>query len=153
MNSHLRLKSSWRNLCCGLLVTLVAGCGNAGRLPVSGRVTFPDGSPLTEGMVVCEGSDGKRAIMVRGDLDKDGRFTLGSERPGDGVAPGKYRVLVAARTLSDLERATMLPFIDPKFEKYETSGLQLEVKPGNNELNITVQKPAGTVQPEPKVDE
>lgn len=85
--------------------------------------------------------------MVRGHLDQDGRFSLGTDSPGDGAPPGKYRVLVAARALSDIERSTMPPFIDPKFEKFATSGLELEVKPGKNELNITVKKPAGAFKP------
>jgi hypothetical protein len=118
----------------------VAGCGS-GWPQVSGRVVFADGSPLDEGMVVCETRDGDKPVMARGTLQRDGTFRLGTSQPEDGAPPGKYRVLVVPRALSWRERETRPPIIDPRFEKFETSGITFEVKEGHNELNITVTKP------------
>jgi hypothetical protein len=119
-----------------------AGCGSRGYYPVSGRVTFADGSPLDEGIVICETQNGDKTVMARGTLQRDGTFQLGTLQPRDGAPPGKYRVLVVARALSEREKeAKKPPVIDPKFEKFETSGLKLEVKEGSDDLMITVTKP------------
>jgi hypothetical protein len=119
----------------------VAGCGG-GLYPVSGRVVFEDGSPLDEGVVICELNGAQKPVMARGTLQRDGSFRLGTSRPGGGAPPGQYRVLVVPRSLNQFEQEKQLPpIIDRKFEAFETSGLTLEVKQGNNELNITVSKP------------
>ncbi len=63
-------------------------------------------------------------------------------KPRDGARPGKYRVAVLPRALGDEERSKgMLPAVDEKFTKFETSGLTLDVKEGKYELPITVTKP------------
>src|SRR5207247_2179204 len=96
--------------------------------------------PLDEGMVICETKDGGTTVMARGTLQRDGTFRLGTKQPDDGAPPGKYRVLVVPRSLNQFERDKVPPIIDPKFEKFETSGLSLEVKDGPTELRITVSK-------------
>jgi hypothetical protein len=135
--------NSWRRpvtLAALTLLAGVAGCGT--RLhPVSGRVLFDDGSPLKEGQVVCEMKEGEKTVMARGTLQPDGTFQLGTREPGDGARPGKYRVAVVPRSLTEAEASKVPPIIDPKFEKFETSGLELDVKEGPNELNITVTRP------------
>ncbi|MCI0358924.1 MAG: hypothetical protein L0211_10635 [Planctomycetaceae bacterium] len=123
-----------------LAVISMVGCGS-GLETVTGRVTFADGTPLDEGTVICEMKEGDKIVMAQGNLERDGTFRLGTHTEGDGAAIGKYRVLVAARQLSDAERGTRPPIIDSKFGQFETSGLELEVKDGANELNITVTKP------------
>jgi hypothetical protein len=123
------------------VLAVLAGCGG-GRYPVNGRVVYEDGSPLTEGMVVGETTEGGTRAMAQGSVRGDGTFSWGTLKPGDGARPGKYRVVVLARALGEAETAQgMLPAVDPKFEKPETSGIDFEVKPGRNELNITVTKP------------
>lgn len=133
----------WLTLAGCVALLGVAGCG--GNLcPVSGRVTFDDGSPLDAGLVVCEARVGDKPVMARGGLRPDGTFELGTDKPGDGARPGKYRVLVMPRGLSAAEASKRPPIIDRKFEKYETSGIEFEVKAGQkNELNITVTRPKG----------
>jgi hypothetical protein len=118
-----------------------AGCGSD-RYPVTGKVTYEDGSPLTEGSVTGEMGDGADRVMVQGDVRPDGSFEWGTLKPGDGAKPGKYRVIVTPLALGDSELAKgMQPAVDDKFTRYETSGIEFEVKAGKNELNITVTKP------------
>lgn len=127
-------------------LTGAAGC-SSGRYPVSGRVTYEDGTPLPEGSVVGESSDGEKPVMARGTVGPDGKFEWGTERPGDGAKPGKYRVIILPRALGDAELARgEVPAVDGKYTKYESSGITFEVKPEKNELNITVPKPL----PKPK---
>ena len=123
-----------------ILLLAATGCG-PNQFSVTGKVTFPDGSPLEEGIVICETTDGDKTIMARGTLKKDGTFKLGTTEPGNGAPAGKYRVLVVPRALSEYERNVRPPFIDSKYERFESSGLSLEVVNGPRELLITVTKP------------
>jgi hypothetical protein len=134
----------WSRLAAlAVLASLVgaAGCGG-GRATVKGRVTYPDGSPLTEGNVIGQMGEGATSVTVQGRVNSDGSFSWGTERPGDGAFPGKYRVMVVARALGDSELAKgMRPAVDPKYANPQTSGIEFEVKPGRNELNVTVTRP------------
>jgi hypothetical protein len=146
MMIRLCMRTSWSRLAAlAVLASLVAaaGCSN-GRYPVKGRVTYPDGSPLTEGNVIGQMGEGATSVTVQGRVKSDGSFSWGTERAGDGAAPGKYRVIVVARALGDSELAQgMRPAVDAKFANPQTSGIEFEVKPGRNQLNVTVTRPAG----------
>lgn len=132
----------WRRLPLLVVPVLLIGCSNNGQYPVHGRVTYEDGSPLTEGIVVGEMSEGESRVMARGNVESDGSFSWGTKKPGDGAKPGKYRVVVLARTVGEREASQgKLPDVDPKFSNPKTSGIDFEVQPGKNELNIKVSKP------------
>jgi hypothetical protein len=123
------------------LLVGVAGCGS-GRYPVTGRVLYQDGSPVTEGVVIGEAAEGDRKVMAQGAVQPDGSFRWGTGRPGDGAWPGKYRVVVVARALGEAESARgMLPAVDPKFSNPRTSGIAFDVNETHNEFNITVTRP------------
>jgi hypothetical protein len=123
------------------VAALVTGCGS-GRYPVSGRVTYEDGTPVEAGTVIGEATVDGKLVGVQGNIEPDGRFTLGGERAGDGAFPGSYRVLVMPVALGDAELAEgKTPAVDGKYGKYDSSGLKFEVKAGKNEFNITVSRP------------
>jgi hypothetical protein len=122
-----------------LLLLSVTGCTRY--YPVHGTVTYPDGTPVTEGLVVFESQDGGKAVTARGDIQPDGSYRLSIAKPGDGVPPGKYRALVAPKTdLNDVDRPHA-PAIDPAFADFKTSGLEFEVTPDATEFPIHVTKP------------
>jgi hypothetical protein len=130
-----------------LLLFGVVGCGRD-FYPVHGTVTFPDGTPLPGGLVICEMTEGDKTFMARGAIQKDGTFRLSTEKPGDGARPGKYRVLVTPVEVYEPDEARGLravprksPGIDGRYLDYQTSGLELEVKPGPNEVTLTVTPP------------
>lgn len=137
-------------VCCGrrglaaawaLGVLGLAGCG-ARMYPVRGTVALEDGTPVTRGLVVFERVDGGPAVTARGNVQPDGRYELSTERPGDGVPPGRYRVLFNPMDLSDVpDEKKNLPF-DVKYLKFDTSGLECEVKPGGTEFPIKLDRPA-----------
>jgi len=125
-----------------LLLALASGCGS-GRYPVTGRVIYEDGTPVEAGTVIGEATVGGKPVGVQGNIAKDGTFSWGGDTTGDGALPGNYRALVMPRALGDSELAEgKVPAVDRKYSKYETSGITFEVKPGKNELNITVTRPA-----------
>lgn len=118
----------------------LAGCGK--RLyPVHGTVTLEDGTPVSRGMVVMERTEGGEAITARGEIQADGRFQLSTHKPGDGVPPGRYKVLINPLDLSDVpDEKKDLPF-DIKYLKFETSELEYEVKAESNDFPIRVIRP------------
>ncbi len=118
-----------------------AGCGS-GRSQVNGRVTYDDGSPLTEGTVLGQMGEGAESVTVQGAVQPDGTFSWGTERPGDGAKPGQYRVAVIPRALGDSELGEgKRPAVDSRYANFATSGITFEVKPGANTLDIKVARP------------
>ena len=144
-------QAAWRLAFCILhsafCLGLIAGCGGKGKThPVFGKVQFADGSPLRpnhpkggKGKVIFELKlEGPAAVASRGEIQEDGTFTLSTFQPGDGAPEGTHKVLVVPPLDKD-------PLIDPKFQRFETSGLEFTVAPGKNEITITVEKaPPGT---------
>lgn len=123
-----------------VLAALTTGC--SGRYPVTGRVTYEDGSPLEEGTVIGEATVDGKAVAVQAAVRKDGTFELGGDLPGDGALPGEYKVIVQPRALGDAELGEgKVPDVDGKFTRYDSSGLTCTVKPERNVFNITVSRP------------
>ena len=124
-------------LSCSLAA--VAGCGSS-YYPVRGKVTLEDGAALAQGMVVFENAEGTQ--MARGMVRPDGSYELSTRKPGDGVKPGRYRALVSALDLTDVpDEQKRLPF-DIKYTRFQTSGLEVEVKAGKNDVPIELSRPA-----------
>ena len=123
------------------LLFVATGCGS-GRYPVTGRVAYEDGTPVEAGTVIGEATVNGKVVGVQGNIEKDGTFTWGGDRAGDGAFPGLYKVIVMPVALGDSELAEgKRPAVSGKYAKYETSGITFEVKPGKNDLQITVTKP------------
>jgi hypothetical protein len=105
-------------------------------------VTYEDGRPVEAGNVIGEATVNGKLVGVQGNITRNGTFSWGTDRAGDGAVPGKYRVIVMPVALGDSELAAgKVPAVDSKFTKYETSGLTFDVKPEKNVLNITVTRP------------
>lgn len=123
-----------------MCIASIVGCAG-GKHPVRGTVTLESGTPLTKGLVVFERVEGGAAITARGDIQSDGRYELSTDKPGDGVPPGKYKVLINPLDLSDIpDEQKQLPF-DVKYMKFETSGLECEVKAGGTDYPIRLTAP------------
>jgi hypothetical protein len=129
-----------------LALALLLGAGGCGpkMCPVRGKVTLGDGKPVTEGMVVFERKGEGQPVTARGEIQADGSYQLSTHRPGDGVPPGTYRVLVAPKSDPNaVDRPAKPPPFDPRYADFKTSGLEFEVKPGGpNDFPITVNKKA-----------
>lgn len=83
-----------RVLLIGSLTLFALGCGgNGGFTAVSGTVTY-DGKPLTNGdITLIPDGPGENAS---GQIDENGRFTLTTFNPKDGVKPGTYKIRIAS---------------------------------------------------------
>lgn len=126
------------------LLLSTVGC-SSGYYPVTGKVTYPDGSPMVEGTVIAETTtaDGK-LVSVQGIIEKDGSFVMGTKSAGDGVLPGKYRAMVMPPGLGDAELAEgKLPAVDSKFGSFDSSGLSFEANQGPTKVEFKVTRPSG----------
>lgn len=131
-----------RFLPLALFVALsLTGCGGGQFQPVSGQVVYSDGAPVTGlegGTVVFQttGADGQ-AISASGAIDAQGKFTLGTNTVNDGAAVGTYQVLITPPPATG--DVPPPPVINRKHEAFETSGIEVEVKQGKNDVKITVE--------------
>jgi hypothetical protein len=131
----------WATALAVSLTLSVAGCGS-GKHPVRGSVTLENGAPLTRGLVIFERVDGGPPVTARGDIQADGRYELSTEKTGDGVPPGRYKVSINPLDTSDApDELKALPF-DARYLNLNTSGLECEVKSGVNEYPIKLSRPS-----------
>ena len=131
------------------MATIISGCSN-GNVRFGGKVTFSDDdSPLTTGTVCFESS----TFLGRGELDKNGKYDLGSLSAKDGIPKGTYRVYItgAAQGGTD-EKGTpiLVPLIDPKFVAGNTSGLTVTIDGSSKSFDITVDRYQPSAKPNKK---
>jgi hypothetical protein len=122
-----------------LVVSSLSGC-SSGQVAISGLVVYEDEAPVEEGTVCAELVEGG-LFMAQGNI-KNGAFSMGTSKPGDGVKPGKYKIMIQCRALGDSELAEgKKPAIDGKYGSYETSGLTLDVTGARNDVKFVVSRP------------
>jgi len=123
-------------------VLLVAGgCGptNPQTFPASGKVTYRDAT-LQSGEVRFMPEGGGQPAS--GKIQADGTFKLGTFAPDDGALPGKYKVLVEVfpegedAGLPGQEFGKKKPPIPTKYTSDKTSGLEFEIKSGENNIEL-----------------
>ncbi len=129
-----------------LLSTLwvCAGCGGQTLYPVQGTVVYKDDSDvsvLAKGLVIFDPVDQEVKVSARGEIQPDGSFQMSTTHAGDGVLPGKYRVMVAPPIFQGGRNKPRPQLLDPDFEDFATSGLQITVTEPVSDFVITVAKP------------
>jgi len=120
-------------LFCLFVTVCCLGCRQEG-FNVGGKVTYPDGKPVTRGKVTM--TSGK--FTANGDIIADGTYSISARVP-----TGTYKVSVQAFEYTQSGMAantTEKSFLDPKYDSPETSNITCEVK-GPTSFNITVEKP------------
>jgi hypothetical protein len=137
--THTDRPRRWVTALVACLALGLGGCGPK-MYPVKGAVTLDGGAPLAKGLVIFERVEGGPPLTARGNVQADGRYELSTERPGDGVPPGRYKVAINPLDTSDVpDEMKTLPF-DNKYLNLNTSGLECEVKAGVNDYNIKLSK-------------
>jgi hypothetical protein len=123
---------------CALAIVVFAGCNRSSQeSQVSGRVTL-DGDQIGPGTVVFAPLEGGKPAT--GSIEKDGSYLLNTSREV-GLAAGKYKVAISVRELPEnVKRSDQPPpgklRIPGKYEQITTSGLEYEVAPGRNTIDI-----------------
>ena len=116
-------------------LTINGGCSSAGLYSVTGKVTDEAGQPI-EGLTGSEVSFEGGSSSSVGEIKADGSFTLYTNKPGDGVPPGDYKVYFPRRRIDSEREAPQS--IAAKFEKPETSNLEVKVEPKSNRFEFKV---------------
>lgn len=121
-----------------IAIAILGGCNRSSQeSQVSGRVTL-DGTAIGPGIVVFSPVEsGKPAT---GSVETDGAYSLKTSRE-QGLSAGRYRVTVSIREVpTNVKRGDRPPpgklLIPEKYEKSATSGLEYEVEPGANLIDI-----------------
>jgi hypothetical protein len=107
--------SRWGLVLAGLVLLASAGCGGPKLVPVNGKVTYK-GEPITAAEIYFKpdppGSSG--TCLASSVLEEDGTFTMTTYPHGDGVAPGRYKVVLSlgrrtGKALDKYRRADKTP--------------------------------------------
>ncbi len=124
------------------LAVFAAGCGQGKTLHcLKGLVQYPDGSPVTSGIV--EVYQAQQQVSRRAQLDQNGRFQIGLENGRDGVLAGHHQVLIRPSsqvTMMAPEHAKHMRRVHPKHFRFDTSELTIEVEDSDStvEVKLTV---------------
>jgi hypothetical protein len=126
-------------------LTLVAavwcvGCGGR-TASVQGRVKFKDGSDvaaLANYEVSFEHQESKTSAT--GPIGPDGTFTVSTFGSGDGALPGKHRVAITPPPSPDPDKPPQKSKLPTKYEDFNASGLEVEIKPGRNPIEFELDK-------------
>ena len=133
--------------CVPMLFALVAiGCGNPGpkadvyeTVTASGIATYK--GQVLEGYEVQFHQEGKRTAIAT--TDKDGKFVLATNAPGDGAPAGKHKVTVvfvpvvpdsASHTAEEIAKGASKPkvVIPKKYASLDKTTLEIEVPAGGS---------------------
>ena len=120
-------------------VLLLSGCGNK-TYPVRGQVVFEDGTPANElaGYAIMFQSE-EHKTSAAGTIQPDGTFSVGTHTDTDGAMLGKQRVAITPPVpVIHVRRPPSL--IHERYGDFDTSQLEIEIKPGTNQPTITVDR-------------
>ena len=130
-----------QRLSFSLVLFAVSGCGGP-VVKFSGAVTFPDGSPVTQG-TVCFESENSRFV---GRLDEIGRYSPGIKKQGTGIPVGQYKVWLADTSVLNVKKSKNSDHptqtVAEKYCNADTTPLTFEVKKGGPKtFDFTVERP------------
>jgi hypothetical protein len=114
-----------------LVTVALAGCGGSSPLsgvkvyPVKGKITLPDGKPLSSGKAVFVGT--KSSVTSAANIESDGSFTFKGGANGDGLPEGEYKVRLEVGERSGAKKSTT-PLFPSKYLDEDTSDLTAAVK-------------------------
>jgi hypothetical protein len=118
------------------LALLCGSCGSNNLQPVRGKVTYRN-TPTPGAAVFLHPLDESlksSGVVPCGRVQDDGSFQITTHKLNDGVQSGRYAVTVIWLTrprIGDSDQQDLLP---PRYSDPRTSGLNIDVKDGANEL-------------------
>lgn len=126
-----------------VLVALSTGCSNVGdnMLAVGGVVKYSDGQPVTgEAATIVfhpvRSAESKLSRPASGTIDPDGSFELMTFKPGDGVYPGEYHVVLKAWSNYRKQRSA----VPKKYTNETTTPLSATVNQEETIFEFTVER-------------
>ncbi len=130
----------------GLLIFLIPcglqlGCsGKIKTYPVTGKVTFEDGSPVKFGQIEFQSS--QHPITARGKIQRDGTFMLGTYAETDGAVAGEHSVVIVQFVVNHMNVQVEHDhghLVDRKYASYDSTDLTAEVDAASaNQIDLKV---------------
>ena len=123
---------------CGVLVGLLSGCSRSSKeSQVSGNVSL-DGKRIGPGIIVF--APVGKGTPATGPIDHGGSYSMSASHEV-GLSAGKYKVGVSIREVpTNVKRGDRPPpgklLIPEKYEDSSTSGLEYDVVPGSNTIDV-----------------
>ncbi len=111
------------------------GCQSEGErvYPITGKISFPDGSAATFGTIECR-SDSTDPVIARGRIDQDGSFTVKSFGNRNGLVAGGHRMIIVQVTGSPRDGGSIIhnhgQEVATKYSSYDSTDLRIQVEPG-----------------------
>jgi hypothetical protein len=125
----------WFLPCFIVFAVTMNGCSgytsSAPTYEVKGKVLLANGKTLSAGRVTFVAADGLLP-QASGEIQPDGDFSLTTRNPGDGAAPGKYKVRIEPAE-SKKPGKTRLSF-PVKYVDEDSSGLSVTIRAEPNQL-------------------
>jgi hypothetical protein len=118
----------------GFAVTMNGCSGYTSSAPtyeVKGKVLLANGKTLSAGRVTFLAADGLLP-QASGEIQPDGDFSLTTRNPGDGAAPGKYKVRI--EPAESKKPGKKRPSFPVKYVDEDSSGLSVTVRAEPNQL-------------------
>jgi hypothetical protein len=107
---------------------LLVGCGASDRARVRGTAVHRDGSPLEGARVIAR--DAATGKSANGTTSADGNYELDATKPGEGLLPGEYTVIVVEDTGDS--NVSKPRTISTKYTDPGKSGLKFSAKAGQS---------------------
>jgi hypothetical protein len=81
-----------------------------------------------------------------GDFAADGAYEAKTFAPGDGLLPGRYKLRVECwKTPPNMEGKPAVSYLPAKYQNPQQSGLELNVKPGDDPITLNIEIPKSSV--------
>ena len=123
-----------------LLTLPVAGCGKK-TYPVEGKVILKGETAPSKDLrgytISLESVGIQPPVSATGEVRADGTFRLSTFKEDDGAVPGKHRVAISF--LDEDRGPRPKRHIAPRYARFETSGLEVEIKPQNNQVTLELE--------------
>jgi hypothetical protein len=130
------MKTNFVTILLLFIFLAIAGCGE---IKVGGKVTFPDGTPLSTGKIIF--SDATHTFTAK--IHKDGSFSLGKLKDGEGIPAGHYKVGIGEAFTEEFPAADKPPIVTyliaEKFRSPETSGIEFDIQKKTTDIAIVVE--------------
>jgi hypothetical protein len=124
-------------------ILLTSGCGDdRGLVPVSGTVTLngqpmPGAGDLT--FVPVQIVDGFPIRPAKAEFGPDGAYSAQSYKPGDGLYPGTYGVLVSCWEVPPTpDGPPGKSYIDRRYQNLAASNLEVKVDPALGSVDFPI---------------
>jgi len=123
-------------------VLVFSGCGpdRPKTVPVRGTVTFSGKPPPAPGVLYFLSDDPAEGFSRRpasADFDAQGRFTVKSWEAGDGLVPGRYKVIVECWEVAPMMgQGPPKTYVPEKYLSDTTTDLEVDITPSDSSKKL-----------------